>query len=54
MVILKSVTVRDEQQNIGNVPAICAAGKKKKDMYKVEVQEGFGGQRKCIPVGDFC
>lgn len=28
--------------------------KKKKDMYKVEVQEGFGGQRKCIPVGDFC
>lgn len=28
--------------------------KKEKDMYKIEVQEGFGGQRKCFPVGDFC
>lgn len=54
MVILKSLTVADEQQNIGNAPAICAAGGKKKDMYKVEVQEGFRGQRKCIPMGDFC
>lgn len=27
---------------------------KKRICTKLEVQEGFGGQRKCIPVGDFC
>lgn len=26
----------------------------KKKMYEVEEQEGFGGQKKHIPVGDFC